>query len=38
MVQLQTLTTSDYLLKTNCFEYNYSQNQNKKSEKIILFF
>ena len=35
MVQLQTFTKSDYLLKTNCFDINQLQNLKKKLEKII---
>ena len=45
MVQLQTFTTSDYLLKKNCFDNNQLQNQKKKlfhsfeiSKNIILTF
>ena len=34
MVQLQTFTTSDYLLKNNCFENNEFKNQRKKWDKL----
>ena len=37
MVQLQTFTQSDYLLKNNCFDNNSLQNWKKKWEKIISF-
>ena len=33
MVQLQTYTTSDHKLKTNCFDNNLLQNRKKKGEK-----
>ena len=34
MVQLQIFTTSDYVLKNNCFDNNLLQNRKKKWEKI----
>ena len=38
MVQLQTFTTSDYLLNNSCFDNNKLQNREKKSEKIFHSF
>ena len=38
MVQLQTFTTSVYLLKENCFDNNKLQNRKKKGENIISIF
>ena len=38
MVQLQSFTTSDYLLENNCFYDNKLQNRKKKLEKNISFF
>ena len=35
MVQRQTFTTSDYLLKNNCFDNSSLQNRKKKWGKII---
>ena len=38
MVQLQSFTTSDYLLEKNCFDDNKLQNRKKKLEKTIQSF
>ena len=35
MVQLQTFTSSDYLLKTNCFDNNKLQIVRKKRKKLF---
>ena len=38
MVPLKTFTTSDYLLKNNCFDNNKLINRKNKWEKIVSFF
>ena len=38
MVQLQTFTTSDYVLKKNCFDKNQLQNRKKKFKKLVNSF
>ena len=35
MVQLQTFTASDYLLKNNCSDNSYLRNRKKNKENII---
>ena len=36
MDRLQTFTTSDYLLKNNCFDNNELQNRDKKLKNYFI--